>query len=71
MGQITDIERMASIVYQRFCVLCGQTRSVNKTGYKPKKLMLIAGGEQDDLGIVCDGCLKHLEDGKVFNKPRK
>lgn len=71
MEQVRTIERMASIPYQKFCVLCGQTRDVNKTGYRLKKLMLIDGGERDDLGVVCDRCLKHLEDGKVFNKPRK
>lgn len=71
MGQVKEIERMASIVYQRFCCLCGQTKSLNQSGYRPKKLMLIVGNEQDDMGYVCDKCLKFLENGGVFNKPRK
>lgn len=71
MGKVKEIERMASIVYQRFCCLCGQTKSLNQSGYRPKKLMLTVGGERDDLGFVCDRCCEHLRDGGVFTKPRK
>lgn len=62
---------MSSIVFLKFCVLCGQTKSVNKNGYKPKKLLLVEREGESDLGYVCDKCLKHMEDGKIFSKPRK
>lgn len=62
---------MNDIKFQRFCVLCGQTKSLEVTGYKPKKLLLVEREGESDLGYVCDKCLKHMEDGKTFSKPRK
>lgn len=59
------------IVYQKFCVLCGNIRSINRSGYRPKKIMLLENGETSDLGYACDKCLKHLENGGIFTKPRK
>lgn len=62
---------MINIPFLRFCVLCGQTKAVNNKDYRPKTLLLIEGKDTSDLGYACDKCLKHLEDGKVFCKPRK
>ena len=51
---------------EKFCVLCGQTRDVNKPEYKIKKLLLQENTEIHDLGVLCDKCNKCLEDGRVF-----
>lgn len=67
MEQIRDCK----IPNWKFCVLCGQTKGICRTGYISKKLLLEKGGEVLDLGFLCDKCDKRLENGQVFSIPRK
>lgn len=55
-------------LYNKFCVICGSTRGVNKKDYIPKKLILNGNSENDDLGFICDKCLNHIADGNIFRK---
>lgn len=63
--------RNCKIPIMKFCVLCGQTKDLNRTGYISKKLLLKKRGEVLDLGFLCSKCDKRLEDGLVFSIPRK
>lgn len=62
---------MKEIFIQKFCALCGRTSYFKSTVKFTKKLYIVENGEQSDLGYMCDGCYNHLEQGKVFTRPRK
>ena len=62
---------MNEIFIQRFCALCGQTKSLNTPKYTPKKIFVVEENEELDLGFMCPKCYKHLENGGVFTKPKK
>lgn len=62
---------MDETLIKRFCALCGQTKTVNSPKYIIKRLFVVEGKENLDLGFMCPECYKHLADGKVFTKPRR
>lgn len=59
---------LSSIVFLKFCVLCGQTKQVNSEEYIPKKLLFKTKKELNDLGFICDKCNEHLANGNTFKR---